>query len=322
MTFRLKIWTLLAGESLQPAHHESGRSVLPKWATWIYVGEASWHLRLYTKIQPYLVPHVAMVQNGWHEGEDCTNPPRWHPLFTGQENPTRMDQSVGTRVTPYPRDDRNYSHYQRGLARRVTYPHAQRDEVGKCPTITEQERLMCQVRQDMECSGDKYWKKMLQNSQFFPTPETSPIHFSYQDGGSMLAVPYHVVGPMAWEYPYHSGQAQEDLPDQLVPASLYGLKVIRPGYLSAFDVPTTLAQATAACNSGRGYMDHISDSDVDKNAHPVGYAGQGYQGRSLFVCPQPECTVAGGTHSSSLLWNSGLPTGTLSMWLLLHCSIA
>ncbi len=38
----------------------------------------------------------------------------------------------------------------------------------------------------------------------------------------MLAVSYHVVGPIAWEYPYYNGQEQEDLPDRLVPASLYG----------------------------------------------------------------------------------------------------
>ncbi len=49
---------------------------------------------------------------------------------------------------------------------------------------------------------------------------------------------------MAWEYPYHSGQAQEDLSDQLVPASLYGLKVARPSYCSADAKP---ASATDTC---------------------------------------------------------------------------
>ncbi len=99
---------------------------------------------------------------------------------------------------------------------------------------------------------------------------------------------------MAWEYPYHSGQAQEDLPDRLVPASLYGLKVVRPGYLSPSDRPATLTQILAACDSSKGYVDHISDTDVNTHATPAGYDGQGHLGRARFVCPQPECTVAGG----------------------------
>ncbi len=99
---------------------------------------------------------------------------------------------------------------------------------------------------------------------------------------------------MAWEYSYHCGQAQEDLSDRLVPASLYGMKVVRPGYLSAYHGPATSTQATAACDSGRGYLDHISDSDVHKNARLVAYARQGHQHRALFICPQPKCMMAWG----------------------------
>ncbi len=99
---------------------------------------------------------------------------------------------------------------------------------------------------------------------------------------------------MTWEYPYHSGQAQEDLPDRLVPESLYGLKVVTPGYLSASDRPATATQALVPCDSGKGYADHISDTDVNTHDTPAGYDGQGHLGRALFVCPQPECTVARG----------------------------
>ncbi len=99
---------------------------------------------------------------------------------------------------------------------------------------------------------------------------------------------------MTWEYPYHSGQAQEDLSDRLVPASLYGLKVTRPGYCSADDKPATTAEAQAAFDSGRGFVDHVCDTDVNPRTVPVGQTGQGYRGAALFVCTQPECTVAGG----------------------------
>ncbi len=120
------------------------------------------------------------------------------------------------------------------------------------------------------------------------------MNFSYRVKTTTYAVPYHVVGPMAWEYPYHSGQAQEDLPDRLVPASLYELKVARPGYCSADVKTSTATQARAAFESGKGFVDHVCDTDVNAHAIPVGQVGQGHQGAALFVCTQPECTVAGG----------------------------
>ncbi len=176
----------------------------------------------------------------------------------------------------------------------VTYPHAKWDEKGRCSPVTEQECLDCTQCQDADCSGDGYWKEQLAQSHYLPTPEDSPVNFSYQVGRSTYVAPYHVVGPMSWEYPYHSGQAQEDLPNRLVPASLYGLKVVRPGYLSASDKPATTTQTLVAYGSGKGFVDHISDTDVNTHATPAGYDGQGHLGRALFVCPQPECTVAWG----------------------------
>ena len=99
------------------------------------------------------------------------------------------------------------------------------------------------------------------------------------------------MGPMSWEYPYHDGQAQEDLPDRLVPASL---KVATPGYCSADAKPSTTTQTLVAFDSGKGFMDQISDTDVNAHITPVGQVGQGHLGAALFVCPQPGCTVAGG----------------------------
>ncbi len=108
------------------------------------------------------------------------------------------------------------------------------------------------------------------------------------------AVPYHVVGPMTWEYTYHSWQAQEDLADRLIPASLYGLKVVRPGYRSADANPATATEAQAAYDSGRGFLNYVSDTDVNAHTIPTGEVGRGHQGAALFVCTQPECAVAGG----------------------------
>ena len=68
-----------------------------------------------------------------------------------------------------------------------------------------------------------------------------------------------------------------------MPASLYGVKVVRPGYLSASDRPATVAQSLVACDSGKGYADHISYTDVNTHATPAGYDGQGHLGRALSV---------------------------------------
>ncbi len=91
---------------------------------------------------------------------------------------------------------------------------------------------------------------------------------------------------MSWEYPYHSGPGRSD---RLVPASLYGLKVAVWAEGSQ-----TAAQALVAFDRGKEFMDHISDTDVYAYAILVGQVRQGHLGRALFICPQPECTVAGG----------------------------
>ncbi len=134
---------------------------------------------------------------------------------------------------------RQYYHKNRELSRRSTYTHSEKDEKGRCPHITEQEHLARAERQDMACKGDAYWKEHLAQHHYLPTPEHSLVNFSYRVRMITYALPYHLVGPMAWEYPYHSGQAQEDLSDRFVPASLYGLKVARPSYSSADTKPAT-----------------------------------------------------------------------------------
>ena len=175
----------------------------------------------------------------------------------------------------------------------MTYDRAKKDANGRYPHITEEECVTRAAHQDAALQSDGYWKEQLERSHYFPTPEDSPVNFSYRVGPSTYAVPYHVVGPMTSEYPYHSGQAQEDLSDHLIPASLYGLKVTHTGYCSADAKPAITAEAQAAFDSGTGFVDHICDTDVNAHAVPVGQTGQGHRGAALFVCVQPECTVTG-----------------------------
>ncbi len=258
--------------------------------------EAAQRRRLYPKVRPYAVPAPARVDNGWYQGEDLMDPgevasPAHRVGRPNVDGSIRGDQG---NALPPNRTGRQYSYYDRGLHRQVTYSRAEKNEKGKYPHITEEERLEYATHQDTALQSDSYWKEQMAQHHYFPAPKDSPVNFSYQVGPAIYAVPYHVVGPMAWKCPYHSGQAQEDLPDRLVPASLYGLKVTRPGYCSADAKPATTEEALAAFDSGKGFVDHVCDTDVNAHAVLVGRAGQGHQGAALFICTQKECTVAGG----------------------------
>ncbi len=125
-----------------------------------------------------------------------------------------VDDSIGgdhRYALPPPRSARQNFHYDRELRRRLTYDRAAKNAKGQYPHITEEECATRAVRQDTALQSDDHWKEGLKRSHYFPTPEDSPVNFSYRVGSATYTVPYHVVGPTTWEYPYHSGQAQEDL---------------------------------------------------------------------------------------------------------------
>ncbi len=252
--------------------------------------------RKYPKVRPYVVPVYQEIDNGWYQREDIMDP-------NDVASPARrvglpnVDGSIGgdaKYALPPPRQSRRNFYYGRELRRRVIYDRPAKNDKGHYPRITEEERVECTKQQNAALQSDEYWKGEMAACHYFPTSKDSPVNFSYRVGQSTYTIPYHVVGPMTWEYPYHSGQAQEDLADLLIPASLYGLKVTRPGYRSANAKPATTKDAQAAFDSGRGFLDHVSDTDVNAHSIPVGEVGRGYQGAALFVCAQPECTVAEG----------------------------
>ena len=252
--------------------------------------------QLYPKVWPYTFPVYQDIDSGWYQGEDLMDPNDVAPPARRIGLPN-VDGSIGgdnRLALPPPRQSRQNFYYGKELRRRVTYDRAAKSDKGKYPHITEEECITRATRQDTTLQADEHWKEELKRAHYFPTPEDSPVNFSYRVASSTYAVPYHVVGPMTWEYPYHSGQAQEDLSDRLVPASLYGLKVTRPGYCSADAKPAPTKEAQAAFDSGRGFVDHVCDTDVNPRAIPVGQVGRSHQGAALFVCVQPECAVATG----------------------------
>ncbi len=75
-----------------------------------------------------------------------------------------------------------------------------------------------------------FWQQAVRDYQYCPAVDDSPINFFPPEGygEGLKAVPYSLLVPLALEVPYLDGLAQETLSDRLIPASLYGLTVIRP----------------------------------------------------------------------------------------------
>ncbi len=110
--------------------------------------------------------------------------------------------------------------------------------------------------------SEAFWQQEVRESRYFPAP--SPIHFFPMEGVGvgLKAVPYSVMVPLALEVPYLDGLAQEALQDRLVPASLYGLMVLRPAYTAEAKRLASLVATRAAVDTSQGYAEFITDTDV------------------------------------------------------------
>ena len=75
-----------------------------------------------------------------------------------------------------------------------------------------------------------FWQKENREALYQLGPDNTPVNFTVRVEGRYKAIPYRVAAPMAWEYPYAHGQAQESITDRLVTASLCGMQLVRPGY--------------------------------------------------------------------------------------------
>ncbi len=138
--------------------------------------------RLYPKLRPYMIPVPSGIDNGWYQAEDLMDT-REVALPAHRVGRPNVDGSIlGDRVSPLPpkRSGRQYYHNGRELRRQISYSRAEKDEKGKNPHITEQERLARAERQDTACKSDAYWKDQLAQYHYLPTPEHSPVNFSYR----------------------------------------------------------------------------------------------------------------------------------------------
>ncbi len=186
-------------ESQDARHHSDNPG--PMWGEG--ENETAKRRRLYPKVRPYAIPALQRVDNRRYQGEDVMDPTEVAPpaCRVGQPN---VDGSIGGDqrhpLTPN-RSTWQHFYYDRELCRRVTYDRAEKDEKGRYPHIMEEERVARAAHQDTALQSDDHWKEQLKRSYYLPTPEDSPVSFSYRVSSATYAVPYHVVGPMTWEYP-------------------------------------------------------------------------------------------------------------------------
>ncbi len=109
--------------------------------------------RLYPKVRPYIIHAPARIDDGWYQREDLMDPCEVAPPARRVGRPN-VDGSIGgDQGSPLPpnRSSRQYYHNGRELRRQVTYSHAEKNEKGKYPHITEEECLVCVERQDTAC---------------------------------------------------------------------------------------------------------------------------------------------------------------------------
>ncbi len=134
------------------------------------------HHRLYPKIQPYVIPTPTGTNDGWYQWEDLMDPREVASPARSVGRPN-IDGSIGGdkgHSLPPKRPGQRYFHNNRELSRRVTYPHAERDEKGRRPHITEQGRLDHAQRQEITCRGDAYWKEQLAQNHYLLSPRGHP----------------------------------------------------------------------------------------------------------------------------------------------------
>ncbi len=99
---------------------------------------------------------------------------------------------------------------------------------------------------------------------------------------------------MAWEYPYTFGQAQEPLQDRLVTASLYGIRLIRPGYTDPRSHPAAPAATESPATKEAACEVYVTDADVSCTQEPDCSVATGNDGHVAFICPEACCEALEG----------------------------
>ncbi len=162
----------------------------------------------------------------------------------------------------------------------------------KLELIGSAELLARDQAQQEGVKNDQFWQDVIYSTQYVPGPDDTPVNFAVRTGlGRIMAIPYRVVAPMAWEYPYANGQLQESITDRLVPASLYGMQLVRPGYSSPRAGPEVHPESEWLKHKSEACANYILDTDTAQCGYeaPFGSIGISATGEEAFVCREEGC---------------------------------
>ena len=166
------------------------------------------------------------TDDGWYRGEDCASPSEAAPAGKHAILPA-ADGSLALKADAVlPSAPPGCTKYgNRFLERRVFHEKAKREgheELDPVSQATLEERA---IENRESLAHDTFWAEEMQRALYFLGETDTTVNFAVRTDSGMKAITYRVAAPMAWEYPYAFGQAQESLQDRLVTASVYGMRL-------------------------------------------------------------------------------------------------
>ncbi len=265
----------------------------PMWGTQV-PEEPDWIVR-YPNVVPYVHPVAVRTDDGWYRGEDCASPAEVAPTGKHAILPA-ADGSLALKadavLASAPQGRNKYG--ERFLERRVYHEKDKREghkELDPVSQATLEERAK-ENRDSL--ARDSFWAVEMERALYFPCETDTTVNFAVKTYTGMKALPYRVSAPMAWEYPYAFGQAQESLQDRLVTASLYGMRLTRPGYTDPRSHPAPPAAAESPAVKEAACVAYVTDADVSDSQEPSCRVANGEDGREAFICPEACCKALEG----------------------------
>ena len=286
---------IIVDEQLGPDGLDPGHTVL--WGSQAELegepNEADWATRFPIR-KPYANPRVVEVNDNWYQGEDCFDPSRIAPAARRAILPA-ADGTLALRSdAAMPGASRGRTKFrEHDLVRKLSYPKGVRTDKGLMP-ISSAELIARDQAQKEAFKKDQFGDEVICKAQYVPGQYDTPVHFAVRAGlGRLMAIPYRIAAPLAWEYPYAYGQLQESITDRLMPASLYGMQLVRPGYSSPRAGPEVHPESEWLRHKSEACTNYILDTDTTQCGYgaPFGSIGITASGEEAFVCREEGCGV-------------------------------
>ncbi len=224
---------------------------------------------------PYQPSQITEARGEWYQRivliQDSSPPlphPSWYPLQKG------LNWGGDEAMPPFRTNRPPFR--GRSIQREFYYSRTTPGGNRKRPKLSGEARHARCGLPSAHFQREVFWQQAVRDYQYYPAVYDSPVHFFPPEGyrEDLKAVPFIMRVPLALEVPYLDGLAQEALPDWLIPASLYGLTVLRPAYTAEAVGPKSITATKTVADSGRAYMDYIINGDVEANQDHNCYVGR------------------------------------------------